>query len=565
MANVSILNLPVAVSVSGAEYVPLVQGGTTKRATASLIGAGPTASTQSANTIYAGPTSGGATTPTFRALVAADVPASILTLGVGSSAVSGGTTTRVLYDNAGVLGEYSISGTGSVAMTTSPTFVTPTLGAATATTINKLTLTAPALGSTLTIADGKTLTSSVSMTLQGGDAAVLSIAAGKTLTASNTLTLAGTDATTMTFPTTSTTVAGLSIPNVFTSAIQTVQSTTGTSPGWYAQITGDSVPRVRVGLNATDVASIAFGSGAGARDLFLERAGAAQLRYGAPDAASPVAQIISMQNVVAGTTDTAGVDMTIKASQGTGTGVGGKIIFQAAKAAAGTGSTQNALATVFTLDSVASYGLFPAGTALAAPLKLTSGTNLTTAAAGAIEYDGTCFYDTAVASSRQVRNSEQVQVLSSPRTVANDTAAHAIFNATTNGAITLAATTSYEFEMVLQGSGFSSSSHSFSITFALSGTVTSLHYVAIASQTAAQGSATITNGTAATVTQITAAGTATSLNAYIRGVIRANGAGTVTPQLTQNTASAAGTIDTDSFFRCWPIGTNTVTNVGNWS
>src|SRR4030095_3170001 len=36
----------------------------------------------------------------------------------------------------------------------------------------------------------------------------LSIASGKTLTASNSLTLAGTDATTMTFPTTSTTVVG---------------------------------------------------------------------------------------------------------------------------------------------------------------------------------------------------------------------------------------------------------------------------------------------------------------------------------------------------------------------
>lgn len=42
--------------------------------------------------------------------------------------VTGGTTTRVLYDNAGVLGEYAISGTGNVAMTASPTFTTPTLG-----------------------------------------------------------------------------------------------------------------------------------------------------------------------------------------------------------------------------------------------------------------------------------------------------------------------------------------------------------------------------------------------------------------------------------------------------
>ena len=54
---------------------------------------------------------------------------------IATTPITSGTTTRILYDNAGVLGEYSISGTGTVAMTTSPTFVTPTLGAATATTL----------------------------------------------------------------------------------------------------------------------------------------------------------------------------------------------------------------------------------------------------------------------------------------------------------------------------------------------------------------------------------------------------------------------------------------------
>lgn len=49
-------------------------------------------------------------------------------LTVGTTTVTSGTTTRVLYDNAGVLGEYTVSGSGSVAMTTSPTFTTPALG-----------------------------------------------------------------------------------------------------------------------------------------------------------------------------------------------------------------------------------------------------------------------------------------------------------------------------------------------------------------------------------------------------------------------------------------------------
>lgn len=43
-------------------------------------------------------------------------------LTVGTSAINSGTTTRVLFNNGAVLGEYAISGTGSVAMTASPTF-----------------------------------------------------------------------------------------------------------------------------------------------------------------------------------------------------------------------------------------------------------------------------------------------------------------------------------------------------------------------------------------------------------------------------------------------------------
>lgn len=60
---------------------------------------------------------------------------SAISIRVGSTLISGGTTTRVLYDNAGVVGEYAVSGTGSVAMTNTPILVTPVLGAATGTTL----------------------------------------------------------------------------------------------------------------------------------------------------------------------------------------------------------------------------------------------------------------------------------------------------------------------------------------------------------------------------------------------------------------------------------------------
>lgn len=81
---------------------------------------------------------------------------------------------------------------------TAPVMTTPTLGVASATTVNKVTLTAPATGSTLTIADGKTLT------------------------ASNTLTLAGTDGTTMTLPPASASLGYLGLPQNSQSAPYTL-------------------------------------------------------------------------------------------------------------------------------------------------------------------------------------------------------------------------------------------------------------------------------------------------------------------------------------------------------
>lgn len=89
---------------------------------------------------------------------------------IGTTAITSGTTTRILYDNAGVVGEYTLTGSGTVVvMATSPTLVTPVLGIATATSINKITLTQPANGSTLTLIDGKTLTINKTISFTAAD------------------------------------------------------------------------------------------------------------------------------------------------------------------------------------------------------------------------------------------------------------------------------------------------------------------------------------------------------------------------------------------------------------
>lgn len=98
------------------------------------------------------------------------------------------------------------TGTGNPVLQTSPTLTTPTLGVATATSVNKVAFTAPATGSTLTIADGKTLT------------------------ANNSLTLAGTDSTVMTFPSTSASLARTDAAQTF-SGLQTFAGNTETRNG----------------------------------------------------------------------------------------------------------------------------------------------------------------------------------------------------------------------------------------------------------------------------------------------------------------------------------------------
>lgn len=67
------------------------------------------------------------------------------------------------------------TGSGDVVLASSPTLTTPTLGVASATSINKVAITAPATSATLTVADGKTFTVNNSVTLSGTDSTTLTL------------------------------------------------------------------------------------------------------------------------------------------------------------------------------------------------------------------------------------------------------------------------------------------------------------------------------------------------------------------------------------------------------
>lgn len=216
-----------------------------------------------------------------------------------------------------------------------------------------------------------------------------------------------------------------------------------------------------------------------------------------------------------------------------------------------------------------------AGTATVAPLAFQSGTNLTTPAAGAMEFDGTLFYATAVASTRQLIDTIQYQSLVADYTLTDSASAQAAFNATTNGTVTLPATTAYMVDALILLTNTGTTSHTWGILFAGTATITAAGtvlavdaYTATSNAITAKSSIYIVGAGVSSVTAVTAASTSATENVMIRisGRININAAGTLIPQV-KASAQPNGTekILAGSYIALWPIGSNTATSVGNWS
>lgn len=205
-----------------------------------------------------------------------------------------------------------------------------------------------------------------------------------------------------------------------------------------------------------------------------------------------------------------------------------------------------------------------AGSTSLAPLVHASGSLLTTAAAGAKEFDGTCFYATALASTRQVVATEQFVCLTSAFNLTTGTALQKAFNTTTDGAVTLGVGT-YQFEYFVRLAAMSTTSGGFFHGFGGTATFTyTWQSEGLKAASTTPAAPQVRDGTGNATTTIVTASTTTTGWFRVRGIMRVTAAGTVIPQVAV-TISANPSVQPNSYFRCWPMGSATVTNIGNWS
>jgi hypothetical protein len=196
MSTVAISQLPAAAAAAGTDEIPIVQSGVTKKLTNTQLFTNVTLTTPNIGT----PSAGNLSNCTNLPIVAG--------------------TSGTLSVARGGTGMTTSTGTGSAVLSNTPTLVTPTLGVATATSINKVAFTAPASAATLTIANNKTLTINSS------------------------LGLSGTDGTTMTFPSTDAAIARTDAAQTFAGTqtfsgpvVNTVQALSGAGAVDILQVT----------------------------------------------------------------------------------------------------------------------------------------------------------------------------------------------------------------------------------------------------------------------------------------------------------------------------------------
>jgi hypothetical protein len=235
----------------------------------------------------------------------------------------------------------------------------------------------------------------------------------------------------------------------------------------------------------------------------------------------------------------------------------------------GTATTKAATATQIKTWATTAP-VFAAGTASAntAP-KLTSGTLNSTPEAGAIEFLTGIPYLSPIASSRAVLQCSHLVSVASDVTGANSASVQSIF-AAANDRLTVAASTTYLFDLMIQVTAGATTTTMALAFDAGTCTFTAIRYIAmgavnVADNATGTAQSTICVNTAA-ATVCTATGTGAGKWLWAHGMMRINGAGTLVPQF-KYSADPTGTvlIKAGSYMTLTPVGSNTVVSVGDWS
>jgi hypothetical protein len=215
------------------------------------------------------------------------------------------------------------TGSGGIVLATSPALVTPALGAATATS---LAIGGATLGSNALAVTGLANFASV------GSASAPSLSVGNQTTG---------------FYSVSTTQLGFAVNGV---SVLNYGATAGTWTTTAAVTVGSVTSTTNMSFtgNITGVGGTSGYYLGASFDTILTRHAAATWQLGAADAAAPVAQTLGVQNVVAGTSNTAGASWTMNGSVSTGSGTSGDIIFKTGGTGAGA-AVQNAEITALTI------------------------------------------------------------------------------------------------------------------------------------------------------------------------------------------------------------------------
>jgi hypothetical protein len=238
---------------------------------------------------------------------------------------------------------------------------------------------------------------------------------------------------------------------------------------------------------------------------------------------------------------------------------------------ASTGTVALTASPTFTGTTTVSNLTLAAGTASLAPEVFTSGTNLTSAIAGAVEYDGKVFYATPQGTQRGVIPGQQFYRLNANLAGADAATAQSTFGV----GVTLSASTVYAFEcLYILSKTAGATSHTVAMGFG--GTATINNIIAFhlnrefGSSLPIANNTTTNNAVTNTATSLVLTGAITNATEQvygrIQGTVSVNAAGTFIPQYTLS-AAPGGAYSTlaGSYFYIYPLGAAGLINVGAWA